>query len=86
MDSKLRCVFEMPNENDKLVSRKMLENLKLLTISQSCLKLIFLFVSTFAGCIIMAILLCKTQWLSFFKKLVILFLLYNMFVQEEKYF
>lgn len=22
MDSKLRCVFEMPNENDKLVSKK----------------------------------------------------------------
>uniref|UniRef100_A0A8D0FGP3 Vesicle-associated membrane protein-associated protein A n=1 Tax=Strix occidentalis caurina TaxID=311401 RepID=A0A8D0FGP3_STROC len=27
MDSKLRCVFEMPNENDKLVSKKRVRNL-----------------------------------------------------------
>lgn len=25
MDSKLRCVFEMPNENDKLVSKERVE-------------------------------------------------------------
>ena len=26
MDSKLRCVFEMPNENDKLVSKQRVRN------------------------------------------------------------
>lgn len=31
MDSKLRCVFEMPNENDKLVSKKRVRNCHTLT-------------------------------------------------------
>lgn len=56
MDSKLRCVFEMPNENDKLVSRKIGSCFNKLSVT---LRLIFLLI--FVGCIIMVIPLCKTQ-------------------------
>lgn len=33
MDSKLRCVFEMPNENDKLVSKKIRSHLSYFEIN-----------------------------------------------------
>lgn len=45
MDSKLRCVFEMPNENDKLVSKKRVRNCHTLTydLTEICFQLFRMF-------------------------------------------
>lgn len=51
MDSKLRCVFEMPNENDKLVSRKIKENWELFKLSVT-LRLNFASSFDLCGCVV----------------------------------